>query len=265
MSEYAESYNLDQNGPTTGDAFGAALIACSKIESADAIVGFSERDDGLLTPTTVSRYFEVDEWEREFLAAIRVNGPVLDVGSGAGRHIQLFQNRSDALVALDPSRLALQLCKDRIPECACVEGVLDEGTVKRLGEEYGGFALILLLGNNLGLLGWQAEAPETVRLLGRALLPGGVIVGSTSAAPAVLSEVNRQHAEKNRLMGRSLRDVTTRFRYGNLATRWYNYSYYDETDLYRLFEDNGFTVNDLSFNGRRILVSAHLKDNDAAR
>ncbi len=74
------------------DAFGAALLAHLRGEPASTIL--LDRDDGWTRPAMPPAKFFIPPhqwlwWERELLDD--VEGPVLDLGCGAGRHALYLQ------------------------------------------------------------------------------------------------------------------------------------------------------------------------------
>lgn len=71
--------------PVLGDAFGMAFLAHHAGGDGRHVI---ERDDGLVKSLEAGPYFsEPDEWpDVERALPARTEGPVLDVGAGAGRH-----------------------------------------------------------------------------------------------------------------------------------------------------------------------------------
>ena len=136
-------------GPELGDAFGRALSDRQTGQPGAIVI---ERDDG---------FIEVDSgdylggWsDRDTWALQRAPGRVLDMGAGAGRASLALQERGQDVVALDVSPGAVGVCRRR--------GVKEVflGTVAELAAAGGApFDSVLMLGNNLGLLGSPERAP----------------------------------------------------------------------------------------------------------
>ena len=120
-----------------------------------------ERDDGFINASTFgpAAYFApLRRWPKTERQAIRLaRGRVLDVGCGAGRVGLHLQERGHEVVGIDLSPLAVEVSRRR--------GVRDarELPVTRVGRELGRFDTIVMLGNNVGLMGSRRRAPWLLR------------------------------------------------------------------------------------------------------
>jgi len=155
-------------GPELGDAFGCAL---SDMQAGRPVAIFAERDDGLVEVDSgdyLSGWSEHDTWALE-----RAHGRVLDMGAGAGRASLVAQERGQEVVALDVSPGAVEVCRRRgLKQVFC-------GTVAELAAAGPApFDSVLMLGNNLGLLGSPQRAQHVLAALGGVLRPVGIIVGA---------------------------------------------------------------------------------------
>lgn len=137
------------------DAYGRAIRDFHKDGEGFELV---ERDDGWIGPSGgPDQYFRTyEDWPARQQAAMdHVEGRVLDIGCGAGRHALYLQERGHEVVAIDVSPNAVQVSRDR--------GLSD---VRKLGIESvtgleGPFDTILMLGNNFGLVG-HVRLPQPV-------------------------------------------------------------------------------------------------------
>lgn len=229
-------------GPSEGDAFGRLMRDCySNGSPVGRFFGHSERDDGVLTRIDATRWLSaLSPVDDAVIASVhmRNGGRVLDIGSGAGRHCEPISSAGANVTCLDPSRLCLDIAHQR-GATATVLGTVEDALAGTLGT---GFDSLLLLGNNLGLLGHQAQATARGQALLELLHPGGILFASSTIGTNLDSDFNREHRSRNLAAGRHPRDLWTRFRYGNAATNWYAYSYYTPDESVELFRRAGATT-----------------------
>ena len=179
------------------DAFGAALL--DYLEGRDVPGLVLEVAGGEAGPAMHPEWFfrgfgQWDWWDREILPLVR-QGPVLDLGAGAGRASLYLQERGLRVAAVDASPGAAEVCRRR--------GVADV----RLGDvndppadrPWGG---VLLLCGNLGLGGSWEGSRRLLARLARLAASGAVLAGDsvTPDGPA---------------------QVMLRIRYKNLVTPWW--------------------------------------------
>lgn len=199
------------------DAYGEALRAYHETGESFEVV---ERDDGFVGPPgDPALYFsDPDEWaERERAAMDRVEGRVLDVGCGAGRHALYLQEQGHEVVGIDDSPGAVEVAQDRGVDAR----VFDIADVRDL--DAGTFDTVVMGGNNFGLVGTRATAPDIL----------GGLAAVTSADARILAETRDVHAtddpdhlayhEFNRERGRLPGALRIRVRYKRHATPWFDY------------------------------------------
>ena len=179
------------------DAFGAALL--DYLEGKDVPELVLEVEGGQVGPAMHPEWFfrsfeQWEWWDRKVLPLVE-QGPVLDLGAGAGRAGLYLQERGLRVTAVDASPGAAEVCRRR--------GVADV----RLGDANEPpadlpWAGVLLLCGNLGLGGsWEGNRRLLARLAEPAA-PGAVLVGDsvTPTGPA---------------------RVVLRIRYRDLVTPWW--------------------------------------------
>jgi SAM-dependent methyltransferase len=156
------------------DAFGAALLDYLDGKDVPELVlevqGAQARP--AMHPEWFFREFERWEWWDRKLLPMVEQGPVLDLGAGAGRASLYLQERGVQVTAVDASPGAVEACRRR--------GVADArlGDVKDPPGDMP-WAGVLLLCGNLGLGGtWDGNRGLLRRLAGLAT-PGAVLVGDT--------------------------------------------------------------------------------------
>jgi SAM-dependent methyltransferase len=179
------------------DAFGAALLDYLEGKQVPELVMEAEggQPKPAMHPEWFFRGFEQWEWwDRELLPLIE-QGPVLDLGAGAGRAGLYLQERGLHVTAVEASPGAAEVC--------CRRGVADV----RLGDVNDPpadrpWGTVLLLCGNLGLGGsWEGNRRLLARLA-ELVTPGAVLVGDS-----VTPEGSPQ--------------VALRIRYRGLVTPWW--------------------------------------------
>ena len=203
---------------TEGDAWGAALL--DHLEQADGPIAELEVDDGTVIPAMEPAWFfrpheEWDWWERELLETIE-DGPVLDLGAGAGRASLYFQDRGLVVTAVESDALAAEVCRRR--------GVVDV----RVGDlndppSDRSWAAVLLLCGNLGLGGSWDGNRRLLRRLAQITTPNAILVGDS---------VNYE--------GRA--EIGLRIRYRDQATPWWQQRNVAAHEIPTLVDGTGWVV-----------------------
>lgn len=150
------------------DAYGQQLLA--QLNGGELTAELIERDDEFIhTGAEAGLYFSgYEDWppiEQQAIAGAK--GKVLDIGCGAGWHSLYLQEKGLDVTAIDNSPGAVEVCRMRGVRDAIVCPIGDIGRF-----EPGSFDTILMLGNNVGLLGdpqnassknWPASRPPRPR------------------------------------------------------------------------------------------------------
>lgn len=237
MEAFSSGHQPGQPGqPALGDAMGEAFLDALAGRPEPVVV---ERDDGFIAVDGL-RYLgtldERDEW-----AVRQLTGRVVDVGAGAGRAALVLQARGQQVTALDTSPGAARACRQR--------GVRDVylGTAGQAAADglAGAFDSVLLLGNNIGLLGSREAAGPFLADLGALLRPGGVIVGTASDPYQTSQRAHLDYHERNRRRGRLPGHATMRVRYHRLATDWFDWLIPSPGELEDVARPVGWQITDL--------------------
>jgi len=123
------------------DIFGNALMACYRGEKKPIMLCREDgRKDEFILQSLFTSYHEWPECERRALA--HVEGRVLDIGCGPGRHSLWLQESGFDVVAIDISPLAVRVAKTRGVKMPLIMPAQD------LAFTPNAFDTILLLGNN---------------------------------------------------------------------------------------------------------------------
>lgn len=175
-----------------------------------------ERDDGLRDGFDDGAVYFAPaprlEAERELLE--RIEGPVLDLGAGAGSYALYFQERGVDVTAADASPGALRVARSR--GCAKVR----ELDLRDLRVESGAYRSIVVMGNTIGAHQTPETFPELLRRLRVAVAPGGRLLISSVDPLATTEEHHLAYHRRNREAGRPPGLVTTRLRYREMVGEW---------------------------------------------
>ena len=218
------------------DAFGHML---TDFLAGEPAVGVVERDDGSVFAHETDYYVAPFRswWPQERRAMRFVRGRVLDVGSGAGRVGLHLQDRGHEVVAIDVSPLAVELSRQRRLVDART-GTLDGA----IGKDER-FDTILLLGNNLGLLGGEREGRRLLKKLARLAGDRGRLLAGSYDPYDGASDFKRGYQERNRAHGRMGGVERVRVRYHQSATPWYDVLFASREEVAELAAGTGWVVS----------------------
>lgn len=221
------------------DAYGWSIRAYYEGKEASEIL---ERDDGFVGPDSGTGYLfsEYEAWsERTKRALEHVEGRVLDVGCGAGRHALYLQNRGHDVVAIDVSPEAIDVARERGVDDA---RMLDVGDVTDLD---GAFDTILMAGNNFGLVGTWDRAPGVLDDLAAVTTPHATLVAESMNPYATDDPAHLSYHEFNRERGRMPGALRIRIRYKKSATPWYDYLLASPDEMRAIADRSAWTLADV--------------------
>jgi SAM-dependent methyltransferase len=227
-----------QRGRKNDDPFGEALWAHWNGSPAISII---ERDDGYFDAEDVSHYFaEFRSWPPQQRRAMDfVRGRVLDVGCGAGCHALRLQSKGHEVVGIDASPLAIRVCRARGLQKA------DVLRVTELSADLGTFATILMMGNNLGLLGNRHRAGWLLRKFARLTTDEGRVVAETSDPSVSEDPFHRRYRRTNVERGRMPGRIRMRLRYQVHRTDWFDYLLLSPSELHELVAPTPWQVTEI--------------------
>lgn len=218
------------------DAFGRLL---SDLLAGRRAVEVVERDDGCVFAGEPGYYLAPFRswWPQERRAMRFVRGRVLDLGCGAGRVALHLQDRGREVVGIDLSPRAVEVARRR--GVADVRlGTLDTAVLP--GER---FDTILLLGNNLGVLGGEQQGRRLLRKLARIANEKGRILAGSFDPYDGASELARRYQARNRARGKMGGVERLRVRYRQYATPWYDVLFASREEVTRLVEGTGWVAS----------------------
>jgi SAM-dependent methyltransferase len=212
---------VDRTAPSAtdldpADTFGRALI--DALDGAESTLTV-ERDDGWRDEYGAALYLNgPDAWAPATRRALgTVQGRVLDLGAGAGRHSGLLAQRGCDVVAVDISAGAVEACRRR--SLHAVRGAIGEPGLLA-GER---FDAALLLGHNLGLLRSAARAPAILDWIADRCRPGAVLIGDSLDTTMTAQDGWRSYHELNRARGSRPAEARMRVCYSGSCGAWFQY------------------------------------------
>ena len=155
----------------TKDLFGKALLDYQSGNYTEDLVTSTNisDEDSLPLPYLFRAYSKMPKLEQKALQLAK--GNILDVGCGAGSHSLWLQDLGRTIKAIDISKGAIEVAKDR--------GVLN-AEQKSLLEETETFDTILLLMNGTGIFQELMQVSKYLKYLKSLLKPGGQILIDSS-------------------------------------------------------------------------------------
>lgn len=198
-----------------------------------------ERDDGLENqlPSALA-YFEAprSEMERAYLDAL--DGPVLDVGAGAGSHALYLEARGLPVTALDSSEGAVQVCRRR--------GCLDARRMdlRNLDLEPGYFSAIIVMGNTIGVHQTPATLPVLLRNLAVAARSGGRLLAAMLDPLDTNDPVHLRYHQQNCERGQPPGMSIIRLKYRGLVGDWVRLWMPTRDEFLSAASDSGWSLVD---------------------
>ena len=196
------------------DVFGKAIMDVLKGKEVTITV---RRDDGRVDQENGSYYFtdfnQFPTIEKESMKLVQ--GLILDVGCGAGRHALYLQTKGLNVVALDISRLAIRVARKR----GVSNPILAAAPWLPFRDET--FDTLLLMFNNFGICGGYQETIKFLKELNRVLKLGGCILASSLDPAFTDDESHLKYHELNKKRGLPVGLVKIRLEYGGEVGNWF--------------------------------------------
>jgi SAM-dependent methyltransferase len=243
---------------TTEDAFGKQLQA--QYESQIATVEIIEREDRYIAVGSEMGmyFFEYEQWsdlERQAIAL--VEGRVLDIGCGAGRHSLYLQQKGFDVTAIDNSPGAIEVCKLRGLKKAIVKSIahIDEF-------ESNSFDTLLMLGNNFGLFGDAKNAKLILQKMAQITSSDAQIIAGTCNPYKTDNPEHLEYHEFNRQRGRMPGQIEMRVRYGRTIGEWFDYLFVSPEEMQEIITGSPWQIQEFIGAGELIYFAVITKNLD---
>ncbi len=218
------------------DAYGQMIYDHYNNKEAVEII---ERDDGYIEsyPAPKNYFSEYEKWsDIEKEAMYYVQGKVLDIGCGAGRHSLYLQSRDFDVLAIDSSPLAIEVSKLRGVKKAEIK------TLHEIDFEYGLFNTILMLGNNFALMGNPNNASRLLRIFHKITSKNGLIIAECTDPYSIDNKDHTEYHEKNRMRGRMGGQLSIRVRHRKFISDWFDFLLVSKEEMQEIMKDTGWKI-----------------------
>ncbi len=220
------------------DAFGQAL---KDYLQGKEVLEIIERDDGYIDATKpVGDYLaDFEEWpEIQQDAMDHVEGYVLDIGCGPGKHSLYLKEEGYEVLGIDISQIVLEICKER-----GLDNVRNMN-ISEIDEDIGPFDTILMLGNNFGLLESPEKAEDYLERFYRATSDNARIIAESRDVYETDNEFNKRYQENNVEEGKLPGELRIRNRYKGYCSPWYNYLMVSKEEMEDILEKTDWYVDE---------------------
>lgn len=176
------------------------------------------RDDGDIGEADGSYYFaDISEWPHSERLAIReVEGPVLDIGCGAGRVGLHLQRKRIEYTGIDISPLAVETCRLQGLENVYVM------SADSLKLDRSDFKSVVMFGNNFGILGEENKVIDMLKDFYKLTTQDAKIFAGTRDVRETDNPDHLSYHKRNRERGWPIGKVTLKLEYQGHETDWIN-------------------------------------------
>jgi hypothetical protein len=147
-----------------------------------------------------------------------------------------LQRRGHDVVAIDPSPLAVEVCRRRGVADARVLGL------REVDDGLGRFETVVLFGNNFGLLGDARKARARLRRLNAVTSPGARMLAASGDPHATRDPVHRAYLDRNVQRGRLAGQIRFRVRHRRAATPYFDFLFVSRDEMAELAGAGGWRL-----------------------
>ena len=227
------------------DAFGNNMKDCYESGNYGSGYEIVERDDGQFTLNGDSNsYFEgFEDWsDLQKNASEKVEGTVLDIGCGAGKHSLYLQEKGFDVYAMDNSPLAIDICQRQGIKNTIL---CDVNHFEKFNEDIK-FDSILFWGNNFGLLQNATFFNYFLNLLEKHSHKGTkIFLESMNPHSLGFEEVETVDYIKHNLRQKKMGgQMHVRIRYKQYVTPWNDYVFASIEELKKLLKNTNWEIDE---------------------
>ena len=197
-----------------------------------------ERDDGNIDASSVGVYFSTFRaWRPDVRQALRfVRGHVVDIGCGAGRHVQYLQRHGLRTDGIDPSPLAVKVCRER--------GIRNvrESSLEALPDSRTRYDTFVMFGNNFGLFRSRTHTRTMLRRLLRCSTPHARIIAECRNPYKSLDASHLRYNRRSLQRGRMFGQIRIRVRFREYTDPWFDYLFVSPDEMRTLAAGTGWRV-----------------------
>ena len=196
-----------------------------------------ERDDGYIDSGDIAEYFSLyRSWKHDASALRYARGRIVDIGCGAGRHVQYLQRRGFKAEGIDPSPLAVKVCKERRIKNVRI------GSLETLPNGRKRYDTFVMFGNNFGLFGSRSHARTMLRQLLRCSTKDARIIAECRDPYITSEEAHTCYNKANTKRGRMYGQVRIRVRFERYTDPWFDYLFVSPKEMRELVKGTGWRV-----------------------
>jgi len=219
------------------------------------------RKDGNSCRIDTCEYFsDYQDWnncEKETIMA-HVQGRVLDIGAGAGRHSLFLKKRNLEVHSLDISPFAVNLMKMR----GLKNVYLMDLRKMDFPDNY--FDSVLMISNDLGLAGTIKDTKELLKTLFRIVKPDGKVIATIRDSNKSAADSRESlYSNQERKLAKMVNKIRLRMEYNNAAGDWFYALLASKEELGKLIKGTGwFISNIIEKEGSNLYGAVLKKEND---
>lgn len=203
------------------------------------------RDDGWTDEHSPALYFQKEPFAFEAPALRLIDGPTLDVGCGAGRHLRWLAAEGHEAVGLDSSEGAVAVCR--------AQGLTGVNAVDVLSDPLPELpfrpAQITLFGNNVGIGGTFDGSVTLLRILHGICRAGGQLLLTGLNVKETENPTHIAYQERNLAAGRRRGALRIRLSYDGETGPEFGWFHPEPHELEELAALSGWGVEHLEHQG----------------